>query len=52
MVLVANVPAKVLVEKIRSPGELILLVVMMLACAAVSEIAWRFSVRHYTSASS
>lgn len=52
MVLVANVPAKVLVEKIRSPGELVLLLAMMLACAAVSEIGWRFSVKHYTSASS
>jgi ABC-2 type transport system permease protein len=52
MVLVANVPAKVLVEKIRSPGELVLLVVMMLVCAVVSEIGWRFSVRRYTSASS
>jgi ABC-2 type transport system permease protein len=52
MVLVANVPAKVMVEKIRTPFELVLLVGMMLACAAVSEIGWRFSVRHYTSASS
>ena len=52
MVLVANVPAKILVEKIRSPGELILLVGMTIACAIVSEIGWRFSVRRYTSASS
>ncbi|HEY0548854.1 MAG TPA: ABC-2 family transporter protein [Verrucomicrobiae bacterium] len=52
MVLVANVPAKVLVEKIRSPAELVLLVVMALACAAASEIGWRFSVKRYTSASS
>ena len=52
MVLVANVPAKVLVEKLRSPSELALLFVMTLACAVVSEIGWRFSVKHYTSASS
>jgi ABC-2 type transport system permease protein len=52
MVLVANVPAKVLVQKLRSPFELVLLAVMMLACAVVSELAWRFSVKHYTSASS
>jgi len=52
MVLVANVPAKVLVEKIRSPGELVLLVVMTIVCATASEIGWRFSVKHYTSASS
>jgi ABC-2 type transport system permease protein len=52
MVLVANVPAKVLVAKLRSPLELLLLVVMMLACAAASEILWRISVKRYTSASS
>ena len=52
MVLVANVPAKVLVEKLRSPVELLLLVVMMLACATLSEILWRISVKRYTSASS
>lgn len=52
MVLVANVPAKVMIAKMHSPFELILLVIMMLVCAIVSEIAWRFSVRRYTSASS
>jgi ABC-2 type transport system permease protein len=52
MVLVANVPAKLLVAKLQSPGELGLLVIMMFACAIASEIGWRFSVRHYTSASS
>ena len=52
MVLVANVPAKVLLQKLRSPLELLLLVVMMLACAAASEILWRISVKRYTSASS
>ena len=52
MVLVANVPAKFLVAKISSPGQLLLLLGMMLACAAVSELGWRFSVKHYTSASS
>jgi ABC-2 type transport system permease protein len=52
MVLVANVPAKVLVKKIQSPYELIVLLGMMLVCAAVSEIGWRLSMRHYTSASS
>ncbi|HTD67304.1 MAG TPA: ABC-2 family transporter protein [Candidatus Limnocylindria bacterium] len=52
MILVANVPAKVMVSKLQSPSELVLLVVMMLVCAIVSEIGWRFSVRHYTSASS
>ncbi len=52
MVLVANVPAKFLVDKISSPGPLLLLLGMMLACAVVSELGWRFSVRRYTSASS
>ncbi len=52
MVLVANVPAKVIVHKLQSPAQLILLVAMMLACAAASEVGWRFSVRRYTSASS
>jgi ABC-2 type transport system permease protein len=52
MVLVANVPAKLMVQKLHSSGELILLVAMMFACAVISEIAWRFSVRRYTSASS
>ena len=52
MILVANVPAKVIVQKIQSPGQLLLLVGMMVACAVVSEVAWRLSVRRYTSASS
>jgi ABC-2 type transport system permease protein len=52
MVLVANVPAKVLVNKLRAPGELVLLVVVMFVCAVLSELGWRFSVKHYTSASS
>ena len=52
MLLVANVPAKLLVDKLGSPFEMVLLVVMSGACFAVSELVWRFSVRHYTSASS
>ncbi len=52
MVLVANVPAKVIVQKFQPPSQLVLLVSMALACAVASEIGWRFSVRHYTSASS
>ncbi len=52
MILVANVPAKVLANKIQAPGQLLLLLVMVIACAAISEIAWRLSMRHYTSASS
>jgi ABC-2 type transport system permease protein len=52
MLLVANVPAKLLIEKLRSPLEMLLLVLMSLACLLVSELGWRFSIRHYTSASS
>jgi len=52
MLLVSNVPVRLLVDKLGSPGPLLLLVLMSFACLAVSEAGWRASVRHYTSASS
>jgi ABC-2 type transport system permease protein len=52
MLLVANVPAKLLADKLRSPGEMLLMVGLSVVCFAVSELGWRISVRHYTSASS
>jgi len=52
MLLVANVPAKLLVDKLRSPQDLLLVLGMSVVCYALSELGWRFSVRHYTSASS
>jgi len=52
MLLVANVPAKLLVNKLSSALDLLLLLVISLACLMVSEIGWRLSVRRYTSASS
>ena len=52
MLLVANVRVKLLAEKLQSPGEMLLLVGMSLGCFVVSELAWRFSVKRYTSASS
>ncbi|MST93944.1 MAG: hypothetical protein EXS33_01485 [Pedosphaera sp.] len=52
MLLVANVPAKLLVNKLSSPSEMLLLLGMSAACLLVSEIGWRGSVRRYTSASS
>jgi len=52
MILVANVPAKLLADKLRSPLEMLLLLGMGVICWLVSELGWRFSVRHYTSASS
>jgi ABC-2 type transport system permease protein len=52
MLLVANVPAKLLAEKLESRFEMLLLFVLGLVCFLVSESVWRFSLRHYTSASS
>jgi ABC-2 type transport system permease protein len=52
VLLVANVPAKLMVKKLDSPGEMILLVAMMFACIVISELVWRVSLKHYTSASS
>jgi ABC-2 type transport system permease protein len=52
MLLVANVPAKLLVAKLGSPLEMLLLLGMSWICLLVSELGWRISLRHYTSASS
>jgi ABC-2 type transport system permease protein len=52
MLLVSNVPARLLVGKLGSPLPLLLLVGMSLVCFAVSEWGWRASLRRYTSASS
>ncbi|MBM3836482.1 MAG: hypothetical protein FJ398_00740 [Verrucomicrobia bacterium] len=52
MLLVSNVPVKLLVERLEQPLEMALLLVMSLLCFAASECVWRFSLRHYTSASS
>jgi len=52
MLLVSNVPVKLLVQKLGSPLELLLLLGMALGCLLVSEAGWRVSVRRYTSASS
>jgi ABC-2 type transport system permease protein len=52
MLLVSNVPVRLLVNKLSSPLQLWLLLAMSLFCFAVSELGWRASVRRYTSASS
>ncbi|MBI4325148.1 MAG: ABC-2 family transporter protein [Chloroflexi bacterium] len=52
MLLVANVPAKLLAERLGSPWEMALLLGLALVCFSISEWVWRFSLRHYTSASS
>src|SRR5438094_2424239 len=52
MLLIANVPARLLVRKLGSPFDMLLLLGMAVICLLVSEGIWRLSVRHYTSASS
>ncbi|MSR43683.1 MAG: hypothetical protein EXS29_02600 [Pedosphaera sp.] len=52
ILLVVNVPVKLLTNKLQSPLELALLLAMALACFTVSELFWRLSLRRYTSASS
>jgi viologen exporter family transport system permease protein len=52
MLLVSNVPVKVLISKLDSPFQMLLLLAMGVLCFLVSELGWRFSMRHYTSASS
>jgi ABC-type uncharacterized transport system permease subunit len=52
MLLVSNVPSKLLVGRLSSPWEMVLLVAMALAGFALSEWVWRRALRQYTSASS
>jgi len=52
MLLVANVPAKVLLQRLGSPVDWLLLVAVGTSCFVASELFWRRSLRHYTSASS
>lgn len=51
MLLVANVPVRLLINRLASPGPMLLLVGMSALCFAGSELFWRFSIRRYTSAS-
>ena len=52
MLLVANVPVKMLTDRLDSPWEMAILLLMTLSCLTVSEVGWRIAVRRYTSASS
>ncbi len=52
VLLISNVPVRLLTNKLQSPELVFALVGMAFVCAVVSEIGWRFSVRRYTSASS
>lgn len=52
VLLVTNVPVKVIIEKLESPLEILWLLLLSAAVFALSEWFWRRSVRHYASASS
>lgn len=52
MLLVSNVPARILVDKLHSPAMAGVLLLLAVACYAVSHAAWTISLRRYTSASS
>lgn len=52
MLLVSNVPVKLLVDKLGSPLEILLLITLAALICVVSEIVWRTALKRYTSASS
>jgi len=52
MLLVSNVPVKMLVDKLSSPLEMLLLLALAALICAASELLWRIALRRYTSASS
>ena len=52
VLLVSNVPVRLLTDTLHSRAWLLVLLGMAVVCALVSEWVWRMSVRHYTSASS
>ncbi len=52
MLLVTNVPVRLLTAKLQSSGPVLVLLGMGALCALASEWFWRKSVRRYTSASS
>ena len=52
VLLVVNVPVKLLVGKLSSPWEMVLMVGLAILCFVVSEAFWRVSLKHYASASS
>ena len=52
MLLVSNVPVRLLVDKLSSPLVMLQLVGMAVLCFLLSEWVWRLSVKRYTSASS
>jgi ABC-2 type transport system permease protein len=51
VLLVSNVPVRVLADKLTSPSACVVLLGLGLIWAAISQWFWRLSLRHYTSAS-
>jgi ABC-2 type transport system permease protein len=51
MLLVSNVPVKALTNRLESPVQVLWLITMSVVCFVVSELFWRYAIRHYTSAS-
>jgi ABC-2 type transport system permease protein len=51
ILLVSNVPVRVLADKITSPSMWLLLLGLGVAWTIISEWFWRFSLNRYTSAS-
>jgi ABC-2 type transport system permease protein len=52
MLLVSNVPVRLLADKLSSPAPVLFLLFMGVVCFCLSEWGWRASMRRYTSASS
>jgi ABC-2 type transport system permease protein len=52
MLLVSNVPVRLLVGKLESPVSLLILLSLAIICYSLSEWGWRTALRRYTSASS
>ena len=52
MLLVSNVPVKLLASKLSSPWEIVWLIGMAGICGLISELGWRWAMTRYTSASS
>jgi ABC-2 type transport system permease protein len=51
VLLVSNVPVRVLADKLTSPSTCLVLLGLALLWAGISQWFWRLSLRHYTSAS-
>jgi ABC-2 type transport system permease protein len=51
VLLVSNVPVRVLADKLSSPSALLVLIGLGLIWAVISQWFWKLSLRHYTSAS-